>query len=251
MGESVPGAAATADALLARARRTIEAAGNEGLPMRLLGGLAVYALTESARHPPLARTYRDFDVAVPARQGRAASKVLVSQGFAPEDHFNALHGARRMIFHAPDGYDVDVLIGTFVMCHQLDIESGFGRHSLSIAPADLLLTKLQIVRIEPKDLGDAAALLLDMPPAEDGIDLDRFAAPLAQDWGFFHTVELNLPKVRRFARETLSEGEAARIGRIIDELALAMERVPKQLRWRIRSRVGERVVWYEEPEDVE
>ncbi len=219
--------------------------------MRLLGGLAVFALTDSARHPPLARTYRDFDVAVPARQGRAASKVLTAQGFTPEEHFNALHGARRMIFHAPDGYDVDVLIGTFAMCHELDIESGFGRHPISIAPTDLLLTKLQIVRIEPKDLGDAAAIVLDLPPGEDGVDLERFVRPLAEDWGFFHTVELNLGKLRGFGLEVLPPDRSERVSRAVDTLALAMEGAPKQLRWKIRSRLGERVAWYEEPEDVE
>lgn len=221
--------------------------------MRLLGGLGVFAAAESARHPPLSRTYRDFDVAVPAKQGRAATRMLVEAGFAPDKHFNALHGARRMIFQAPEGYAVDVLIGTFEMCHRLDIQSGLTRHDVTIAPADLLLTKLQIVQIESKDLADAAALLLDLPPGNraDAIEVDRFVAPLAGDWGFFHTVEINLGKLRGFVAETLPAQEASVIDERVGALENTMNAAPKSLRWKLRSRLGERVAWYETPEEIE
>lgn len=221
--------------------------------MRLLGGLGVFAAAESARRPPLSRTYRDFDVAVPAKQGRAATRMLVEAGFAPDKHFNALHGARRMIFQAPEGYAVDVLIGTFEMCHRLDIQSGLTRHDVTIAPADLLLTKLQIVQIESKDLADAAALLLDLPPGNraDVIEVDRFVAPLAGDWGFFHTVEINLGKLRSFAAETLPAQEASVIDERVGALENTMNAAPKSVRWKLRSRLGERVAWYETPEEIE
>lgn len=240
------------DALLSRARGLIDAAAASDVPMRLLGGLAVYVLTEAARRPPLARSYRDFDVAVPARQGPAASRVLESVGLVPDRHFNALHGARRMIFSAPDGYDVDVLIGDFEMCHTLEIGAAFEHDTLTIHPADLLLTKLQIVAIERKDLIDAAALVLDRPPGSgwEDIDLPRFVGPLAEDWGFFHTVELNLGKLGAFARDVLEPDRAAVVEQRLNVLATAMQSAPKSMRWRLRSRVGERVVWYETPEEV-
>ena len=249
-----PSAPAPVDAegLLAHARSLIEAGTAEDVTMRLLGGLAVYALAPSARRPPLARAYRDFDLAVPAKRGPAASRVLEAAGLVPDRHFNALHGARRMVFTAPEGYGVDLLIGTFEMCHALAIEDRLGDDPTTIAPADLLLTKLQIVAIEPKDLADATALLLDVEPATAGgsIDVDRFVAPLGEDWGFFHTVELNLPKVRSFAETTLEGAQAEVVGERVDALGRAMAAAPKSMRWRIRSRVGERVVWYETPEEV-
>jgi hypothetical protein len=231
----------------------IEAAAAEGVPMRLLGGLGVYAVAPSARRPPLARPYRDIDLAVPAKRGPAASRVLEAAGVVPERHFNALHGARRMIFSSPDGYDVDVLIGRFEMAHGLDLEDGFADDDTSIAPTDLLLTKLQIVRIEPKDLADAVALVLDVPPGSGAgsIDLARFVAPLVDDWGFFHTVESNLPRVAALADERLDDATASVVRERVGDLKAAMDSTPKSLRWRVRSRVGERVVWYETPEDVE
>ncbi len=239
--------------LLARARDAIAAAERVGVPMRLLGGLGVFALSESARRPPLARAYRDFDVAVPAKRGPAVSKTLEQAGLAPDRHFNALHGARRMIFHAPRGYPVDVLIGLFEMCHRLDIASGFDHHDLTISPADLLLTKLQIVRIESKDLGDAAALLLDLAPGAGigAIDIERFASPLGHDWGFFHTVEINLGKLSEFAVAVLPAGQSSKLNERASMLRVAMEGVPKSLKWKMRARVGERVSWYEIPDELE
>jgi hypothetical protein len=230
----------------------IVAAAADGVPMRLLGGLAVYAVAPSARRPPLARPYRDIDLAVPARRGPAAARVLEAAGLVPERHFNALHGARRMIFSASEGYDVDVLIGRFEMAHGIDLGGGFGADEATIAPADLLLTKLQIVEIEPKDLADATALVLDLPPgsAPGSIDLERFVAPLVDDWGFFHTVERNLPTVRAFAEERLDAEQAGIVSERIDAFTGAMDAAPKSLRWRVRARVGERVVWYETPEEV-
>jgi hypothetical protein len=239
--------------LLARAHDVIEAAARIGLTMRLLGGVAVYAASESARRPPLSRTYRDFDVAVPSKQGSPASRILVGLGFEPDRHFNALHGARRMIFQAPEGFSVDVLIGAFEMCHRLDLQSGFSANPLTIAPADLLLTKLQIVRIEPKDLADAAALLLDLSPGSQAgsIETGRFVAPLAEDWGFFHTVDINLGRLREFAAATLPDSGAAVVAERIRVLEEAMEATPKSIKWKLRARVGERVSWYEEPEEID
>ena len=246
-------AAPDAELLLDRARSLMQAGAREGVPMRLLGGLAVYALAPSARRSPLARTYRDFDLAVPAKRGPAASRIMEANGLVPDRHFNALHGARRMIFTSPEGFGADLLIGRFEMCHALEIDDAFDAEGTTISPAHLLLTKLQIVAIEPKDLADAAALALDAPlgPAAGEIDVERFVAPLADDWGFFHTVELNLPKLRTFGEETLGPDDASVLGERLDALARAMEAVPKSMRWRIRSRVGERVVWYQTPEEVD
>ncbi len=55
---------------------------------------------------------------------------------------------------------VDVFVGTFSMCHRLDLSGRLGEHAYSLDAADLLLTKLQIHEINRKDLVDAVRLLL-------------------------------------------------------------------------------------------
>jgi hypothetical protein len=255
--------------------------------MRLLGGIAVFHLAPSARTSALARTYHDYDVVVPSRQGSPVARIFREAGYAADAHFNALHGARRMIFTAPGGFVVDVLVGTFQMCHQLELGRELPSGGLTIHPADLLLTKLQIVQIEDKDLRDAVALLADLPtqgqpadrpaqgrpadrpaqgqpadrpaqgqsadrPAQGppaAIDVDRFVAPLAGDWGFYHTVERNLPRVVAFARERLGEAGAQPVVESAGRLLGAMRAAPKSVRWKVRARVGEKVAWYELPEE--
>ena len=252
--------APAAGELLAAAVEVIGAAEAVGATLRLLGGVAVFQLAPSASKPPLARSYHDFDVFVPARQGALAARVFREASYDEDRHFNALHGAQRLIFASPRGFVVDVLVGTFRMCHELDLGRDLPGAGLTIHPADLLLTKLQIVQIEEKDLLDAVALLADLPtdgaagPAGPAgptavIDVGRFVTPLAGDWGFYHTVEQNLPKVVSFARDRLGASGAQPVVDSGRRLIDAMQAAPKSMRWKIRSRAGERVAWYELPEE--
>ena len=236
--------------LLAAAVDIIGSAAAAGTTMRLLGGIAVYQLAPSVRGGPLARSYHDYDVVVPPRQGAAAARVFRDAGYSEDQHFNALHGAHRMIFAAPGGFVVDVLVGTFQMCHRLDLGRGLPGEGLTVHAADLLLTKLQIVQIEEKDLLDATALLLDLPAGSAGIDVGRFVAPLAGDWGFYHTVERNLPRLVAFAGDRLGDGQAQAVASSADRLRQVMEATPKSVRWKMRARVGEKVTWYELPEET-
>lgn len=59
-----------------------------------------------------------------------------------------------------------------------------------------------------------------------------------------------MPKLRAFGEQTLEGADARTVRSRLDELAAAMDAAPKSMRWRLRSRVGERVVWYETPEEV-
>jgi hypothetical protein len=73
-----------------------------------------------------------------------------------------------------------------------------------------------------------------------------------QDWGLCHTVELNLARLELELDELpLAATQRQLIRTRIRELQEAVERTPKTTKWRIRARVGDRVRWYEEPEEVE
>ncbi len=149
--------------LAAAADDVIASAAATGITLRLLGGIAVFQLAPSARMPPLARPYHDFDVVVPARQGQSAAEIFRRLGYAEDAHFNALHGAQRMVFTASSGFVVDLLVGTFQMCHRLHLGRDLPTSGSTIHPADLLLTKLQIVQMPragsatPKRAGWSAA----------------------------------------------------------------------------------------------
>ena len=100
-------------------------------------------------------------------------------------------------------------------------------------------------------LVDVIALLLDHEIAEgddDAID-PRYVARLAcEDWGLCRTVELNISKLLT----TLDELDVDRdlVRSRAAKLWAAVDGAPKPLRWRLRAQVGDRLQWYELPEET-
>jgi hypothetical protein len=192
-----------------------------------------------------------------AGEKRSASRIkefFAAEGYIPEKLFNALHGAHRLNFGAPDGrWTVDVILDELAMSHKLDLRGRTAGTAPTLDLADLLLTKLQIWEVNRKDLGDALCVLADHPLAEsdgDAIDLRRIRSVLGADWGFCHTVERNLGKVAELWRAEPIEGVPFRVDAQVFGLLKAIDAAPKSAKWKARARVGERVRWYETPEEV-
>jgi hypothetical protein len=105
-----------------------------------------------------------------------------------------------------------------------------------------------------KDVRDICALLLDHPPGEgddETINLPRIAQLCAEDWGLWKTVSISLDKVRDFSDAYgLQDGERRTIDERLGRLREALDQVPKSLKWKVRAAIGERVQWYELPEEV-
>lgn len=260
---------AIADDIHAEAGRlTTEIAGTR-LPIRLMGGLAIWLTSPSVRRAPYARPYADLDFAAEGRDRRAIGAFFETAGYVPEKLFNALHGATRMNFAHPDGrWTIDLLFDRLDMSHRLDFRGRLAGPGPTIDLADLLLTKLQIWEINRKDLGDALCLLADHPlggaPAGGSgahgaaaagagaaaIDLTRIVDLARADWGLCHTLERNLRRAREQAADEPPEGGSIDPTAAIDTILAALDTAPKTTAWRLRARVGERVPWYQTPEEV-
>lgn len=235
--------------------RLVQAAVRRGLAVRLIGGVAVWARCPSAMLPALRRDYGDVDVVGLARESKALTRFFAEMGYRPDKLFNAIHGAQRLNFTDPDtGRPLDVLLDRFSMCHAIDLRDRLAVDPVTIPLADLLLTKLQVVRMNDKDLLDLTAILADHGVDErdhDSIDLGRVTAVLGKDWGFEHTVRLNLDRLRESVTgRDLPARTAATIDDRIAGLISALDKGRKSVVWQLRARIGERVNWYEEPEDV-
>lgn len=103
--------------------RLLAAAQHAGLHVRTLGGMAVVLHVGELLHPAFRRDIHDIDLATPKREGRKVADFLTAQGYEPNKTFNAMHGARRLLFYdEPNGRQIDVFVGTFEMCHQLPLE---------------------------------------------------------------------------------------------------------------------------------
>jgi hypothetical protein len=243
--------------VVAEGRRLVES--SPDLPVRLLGGVGVALHDHRPVPAALERGYGDLDVVVPPKSARQTTAVLTAAGYEPNERFNALHGANRMLFYDTENKrQVDVFVGTFSMCHRLDLSGRLGEHAFSLDAADLLLTKLQIHEINRKDLVDAVRLLLTHENADiggaagspDAMSLDRLRAVTSADWGWFTTVTDNLALVRDAAADLLDPGEASVVETRADAIHESLKAAPKSMRWKARSVVGRKTPWYELPEEV-
>jgi hypothetical protein len=231
--------------LLKRARGLVGRAAESGVAARLFGGLAVPALLgerwpEACRRPP-----GDIDVAAPKNQRRRLADVIVESGFSPDRHFNALHGAERMLFHDNAGVRVDVVLGVLHMCHEIPLDAAFEAPGATLPAWLLLVSKLQVVELTEKDRLDSAALLAGCEFAD--LEADRIARLCSDDWGLWRTLTGTLEAIAASPPD-LPPPLVDRLRLACRLLAVSMEAEPKSMRWRLRAVVGERVRWYELPE---
>ncbi|MFI5258294.1 MAG: hypothetical protein ACHQ01_01605 [Candidatus Limnocylindrales bacterium] len=238
----------------AEAERLSRLAMSEGIAMRLMGGVAIWLRSESVRKPPFAREYADMDFAVSSKARAQVKAFLDREGYVPEKLFNAIHGAQRLNYAEPKGrWTMDILIDELSMSHRLDLRGRLDGLEPTLALADLVLTKLQIWEINRKDVGDVLCLLADHPLGKDGdgeIGLDRIAAVLGADWGFCHTAERNLAKVSELWAAEPAADARYDVASQVEQMTAAIAAAPKSLAWKTRARVGERLRWYETPEEV-
>jgi hypothetical protein len=249
----------------AAARDIVGAAMADGLRVRLMGGLAIRIQCPSASRPPYQRSYRDLDLVAASRDAAALRRLLEREGYVGDKLFNAIHGAQRLVYTQGDGrWSVDVVIDQLAMSHTIEFRERLSTDGSTLDLADLLLSKLQIWETNRKDLGDAACLLADHPlapvgrlvagPEADGsagpIDLVRLRSLLGADWGFCHTVERNLRRVAELWAETPIPDAPYAVDAQVRTLLADIEAAPKSIGWRTRARIGERVRWYETPEEA-
>jgi len=244
------------EAAAARARDLIGAADAAGLACRALGGIGVYLLCPDATAiAPLRREFNDLDLVTVHEDTDRLSRLLEGQAIVPERRFNLLHGDKRLLFHDPQtGRHLDVFVDSFQMCHQLALRGRLRLAQWSLSASDLLLTKLQIARITDKDIRDIAALVLerDAPVDPSWFDPEYIGGILGGDWGWWKTVTDNLAVVAAAlpaigldgARLAAATGVLGQLGDLAADCA-------KSRRWRLRSRLGTRIGWREEPEEAQ
>jgi hypothetical protein len=152
------------------------------------------------------------------------------------------------------GRPIDVLLDRFVMCHTLDLKERLSLDDTTIPVTDLFLTKAQVIQLNEKDIKDLIALLVDHgsdPEGKSSIDLERLTATTRSDWGLEHTVRKTLTEVESAAPDIgLDEMQMTKVKSAIASLVAALDAAPKSQKWRMRARIGERIRWYDEPEEA-
>lgn len=236
-------------------RRLLALAEDDGIVLRLLGGVAICIRASDGLAAPFRRTYQDLDFVTSRAAAAGCAGFLREAGYEPHVAFNALHGNERLLFFDDrHGRQVDVFVAAFRMSHRIPLEERLALEPLTVPLAELLLTKLQIAELNDKDVRDTLALLHGHRVAEedgDAVNAARIARLLSGDWGLWRTFTGNLAVCREHVSEyDLPAAERQAVTERIDALFGRIEAEPKSRAWRLRARVGERKRWYETPEEV-
>ena len=223
--------------------------------MRALGGVAVMLRTYDPTGGLLDREPKDIDFATTRSARKDVSALLTTEGYDANREFNNLSGHRRLLFNdRMTGRQVDVFIDVFEMCHAIPLAPRLTLEANTVPLAELLLTKLQIVKLNEKDVRDIVRLLTACDIGAR-TERPRSARPgsrsSAAAIGSHRTVQLNLTRLEgELVAGWLPETHAERLRQNIDGLVTHIESAPKSMKWRGRARVGDRVRWYNEPEEV-
>lgn len=170
-----------------------------------------------------------------------------------------MHGQDRLLFHYEEELQADIFISRFEQCHVLNLENRLGLNSPTLPLADLLLTKLQIHQLNPKDAMDVYTLLLAhaVEEYENGggrvsqeIDLTYINQLTRHDWGWYTSVHDNLAALENLLPEHFAGEDLLLVHSSLAKLRRAIESQPKAFRWQARSLIGRRLPWYDEPEEV-
>ncbi|MGH7417430.1 MAG: hypothetical protein ACREKB_06610, partial [Candidatus Rokuibacteriota bacterium] len=125
------------------------------IPLRVLGslGVSLHCPSSAALVPAFERAYADIDVVGYRRDVGAVSNLLGSLGYV-EDREVAMtsEGRRGLYDHPTTGIHIDVFFDRLEFCHQIPLDGRLEQDRPTIPLAELLLSKLQIVKINEKDV---------------------------------------------------------------------------------------------------
>ena len=238
--------------------RIMDAAKTEGVLLRLLGALAfhVHCPKFSYMQEMLGRTFTDIDFASYGKESSRISKLFANLGYQIDPRVRALFGSRLIFYdRGGSGRHCDVFLDRLEFCHDVIFQDRLEEDYPTIPLVELLLEKMQIVKLNEKDIIDTIMLLREHEIGgsdKDTINAVRLASLTARDWGLWKTFTMNLEKVRVSAQtlQKLSEEDKNDVSSKITALRASVDAKPKTSSWKIRSQIGERRKWYRDVDEL-
>lgn len=232
-----------------------------GILLRVIGSLAfqMHCPQFGYLQAAMGRAYTDIDFAAYGKQSKEIHELLTSLGYKENrEVFITSEGERAIFDKSEAGLHVDVFYEKLDFCHTIYWKDRLEVDSPTIPLAELLLEKMQIVKINEKDVIDTIMLLLEHPLGlgdgdSEAINIRRVAKLCADDWGLWRTTTMNLEKVQKLATqyEQLTAEQKDKIESQIRAALARLDEEPKPLTWKLRARVGDLVKWYKDVDEVQ
>jgi len=243
---------------IAEAKKIIEQAGRKGAPLRLIGALAFHLHCPSYNyiHKKWGRVFTDTDFVARSEHNTLITAAYRELGYRDDEMITTLYGNDRMVFDNPQtGMHSDIFFDKLDFCHVLPLRDRLDVDELTIPLAELFLEKMQIFQINEKDIIDTMMLLVEHPVGEDDhemINAPVIAAVLASEWGFWRTVTGNIEKLLALNTKTdlFDSAEKKDIENNINTIRKYVDNEPKPLAWKMRSKVGDKVKWYKDVDEL-
>lgn len=261
--------------LVEEAKRITEIAHEKGLELRIMGAGAVrlHCPKFMGLHEAMGRELSDIDYASLGKYRDGLKTLLKELGYVPrwfdempsiEEMRNRGMGSRvlvlergslyRQIYDHPQlNIVIDIFYDKLEMCHTVDFKKRLTIDYPTLSLADILLCKMQIVKLTEKDVKDMLVLLREHEVGDiddEKINLKYISNILSKDWGFYYTVTTNLKGIRdefiKLHSDKLGETGVSKVRGEIDKLLDAVEIAPKSLGWKLRSKIGTKKIWYNE-----
>jgi hypothetical protein len=272
------------EVFLRESQEIVEKAKQEGIVLRILGGLSIAIHCQEHREfaQKLGRMgtgvikgqeYSDIDYVSYRNQREKIKELFDKIGYAKRRATLSTAASERQIYYHPKGwFYVDVFFDKLLVAnHPIDFRGRLELDYPTITVTDMLLEKIQMWEaFSVKDLKDCLLLLkahdIKEKSEKESIDTLYIAKILAQDWGFWYTATTNLKNLKKFITEMDKLGTEADINPkqiekkeredITEKIEAILERIekePKSFGWKVRAKIGTKKKWYnpvERPETV-
>jgi len=241
-----------------RILQALERPENRHVVARLIGALAFRTHCPQFGHlqTALGRVFTDIDIASYRRFFPDLQRLFAALGYQEDKMVSRLFGESRMLFHDPaHGRHIDIFFDRLHFSHTIPLDGRLEVDHPTLPLAELLLEKMQIARINEKDLIDTIMLLREHPVGrgdDETVNLELVTGLTSRDWGLWRTVTGNLTIVGEhlLSYPQLNADDRRIVAKRLQELRLAIDDAPKTLGWRLRAALGERLKWYEDVEEL-
>lgn len=239
------------------ALRIIKAGKKKRVPLRLMGSLAVrvHCPKYGYLHEEMKRVPTDIDMATYSKFKDNLKEFLPGLGYNPDPRMQTIPYLFRGRHMYIGKTKLDIFFDKLRMCHLIDWRKRLELDTPTIPLADILLEKMQIVQINPKDIKDTIILMLEHDVGDvegETVNAKYIAELLSKDWGFYYTATTNLKKVKSVLDEfsSLSDDDRRVVSTRIDEILDRIEKQKKSFGWKMRAKIGTKKKWYKEVGEI-
>ena len=183
-----------------KALHTVDLAEQRGIIIRVMGcvGVKIHTPKWNQFHEGvMERLATDLDFASLSKYRSRLKEFFNELGY--ETVRTARPEEYRIVFEDREGTHVDVFVDKLSMCHTIDLRDRLAIDSPTIPLSDIMLEKIQIVKITEKDIKDIVVLMLEHDVGgldKETINGDYISKILARDWGFYYTSTTNLKLIK-------------------------------------------------------